>query len=430
MKLFVYGTLQRKVFKESMLDMLGSNFIRETRTINKYPMFINDMNVPVLCDRSNIGNIIEGELWEVQDIVGVFELERGYFLTEIETEEGEVWTFMKHCSYLYDKTLISCYDEYSAPDAPDAPNAPKELETNIDSINITHTKREYYNMLDFKGFREEKELLEFYTLDEDLLKDYNALKGMDFCVGAEFEFYLNDMNDVDELSKDLRIINNANVRIDLSGDETKNTNGVNWFICRDKSLTKKQNGIEISTPKVKFKVLYKIIINMFKLINKYGFTDKNTALHIHASSDYMNSNLNIPKLIILSNLDGMFSWNIRSHSQSVFTILAKTKTEQLEYLDELLSRRYQLNFIDKNRIEYRAIGGNYTDDISKIKKVFISFLSNIKYSMNTEDRQKEYEDVMNNEIIPFLGKKDLVNLETVANLAKINLSDKNKHFII
>lgn len=135
MKLFVYGTLQRKIFRESVLDIFSSTFIKETRTKNKYPMFLNDANTPALCDKINTGNIIEGELWEVQDIISISELERGYFLAEIEIEDDLVWVFMKHYPYLCDKTLLSSYGSYSAPEI--------TLDC-INNINIKDTRHDKY----------------------------------------------------------------------------------------------------------------------------------------------------------------------------------------------------------------------------------------------------------------------------------------------
>lgn len=412
MKLFVYGTLQKKLQKQSMLELLDSTYISEAQTDLKYPMYINDINVPVLCNLEGYGYNIKGELWEVNNIYEICELESSYFLSQISVNNEDVYVFMKSCPYLKNKNLINKYEKY-------------------EPFKITKKDlKEYSKNMTFSEFNRNKHLYEYYTLDENNLKNYSSLKSLNFNVGAEFEFYLNNISDVDAIMNELKVIHNSPVRVDLSGKETKNISGENWFICRDFSLDSSKEGIEISTPKVKFKELYKIIAQMSKLIKKYGTVDNHCSLHIHSSSELLTKKINITKFIILCKLDGVLDWDVRSHANDIYKVLLMTKIEQLNYLDELLTRRYQLNFIEDNHIEYRAIGGDYINQLEKIKQNFINFLSNIKYCTNDTDRQDEYNKIMNDEVIPFMDKKHLVNLNVLVDLSKINLDDKNKKFLI
>lgn len=115
MKLFVYGTFAKKLQKQntkSMLEVLDSVYISEAKTDEKYPMYINDINVPVLCNLEGYGNHIKGELWEVQNISDICELERGYFLTQIKVNSEDVYVFMKSCPYLKNKELINKFLKY------------------------------------------------------------------------------------------------------------------------------------------------------------------------------------------------------------------------------------------------------------------------------------------------------------------------------
>ena len=55
---------------------------------------------------------------------------------------------------------------------------------------------------------------------------------------------------------------------------------------------------------------------------------------------------------------------------------------------------------------------------------------NIKYSTNNQDRHDEYNKVMNDEVIPYIDKKHLVNLNILVDLSKIDLDNKNKKYLI
>jgi len=62
---FIYGTLKKNGNNFSILKKYNAKFIGEVITKNKYPMFKLQEYFPYLQNNKNQGNIIKGELFEI-----------------------------------------------------------------------------------------------------------------------------------------------------------------------------------------------------------------------------------------------------------------------------------------------------------------------------------------------------------------------------
>jgi len=65
---FIYGTLKKSNVNNKILKNVNAKFIGYAETIEKYPMFDIGGGFPYLQDNKGIGNIIEGELWKIDDV--------------------------------------------------------------------------------------------------------------------------------------------------------------------------------------------------------------------------------------------------------------------------------------------------------------------------------------------------------------------------
>ena len=65
MKIFVYGTLQRRYHNNGVMIEAGGKFIDEGWTINKYPLFKN--TIPFLHHIEGQGHQVSGEIFDVSE---------------------------------------------------------------------------------------------------------------------------------------------------------------------------------------------------------------------------------------------------------------------------------------------------------------------------------------------------------------------------
>ena len=65
MKFFIYGTLKQHQNNHNVLERLQAKFISKDTSTLKYPMFNLSHGFPYLQDTPNIGNIIYGEVYEI-----------------------------------------------------------------------------------------------------------------------------------------------------------------------------------------------------------------------------------------------------------------------------------------------------------------------------------------------------------------------------
>lgn len=152
-----------------------------------------------------------------------------------------------------------------------------------------------------------------YILEKDNSKRYVKLNRLKFVVeehifGCEFEFYLYDNNNYENIKKELFEISD----VDLL------TNDVTVPVCKDSSecmqlkpdISLKDNGLEISIPKSGYNQLIQYIKDISSLIDKYGYTNNDTGFHIHIST-YEKSGINIDffKFALLCNKNNLlYSW--------------------------------------------------------------------------------------------------------------------------
>jgi gamma-glutamylcyclotransferase (GGCT)/AIG2-like uncharacterized protein YtfP len=66
--LFIYGTLKNDFENNYILKNMNAKYICNVSTSGKYPLFQLNQNFPYLQNTPGIGQIVKGELWEVEKI--------------------------------------------------------------------------------------------------------------------------------------------------------------------------------------------------------------------------------------------------------------------------------------------------------------------------------------------------------------------------
>jgi len=64
---FVYGTLKKDMRNHSVLKKINANFLAQCKTADNYPMFDLGNGFPYLQEEPGNGNIIHGELFEIDN---------------------------------------------------------------------------------------------------------------------------------------------------------------------------------------------------------------------------------------------------------------------------------------------------------------------------------------------------------------------------
>jgi hypothetical protein len=227
------------------------------------------------------------------------------------------------------------------------------------------------------------------TIEKDLSKRYiigksDNILDDDYLFGCEFEFYP---------KKDIKIENIISKLCDCLKTDLL-VNEISVPSCKDSSkcmqlkpdVSLDDNGLEISIPISSYASLLAYIEKINNLIHQFGDTNDDTGLHIHISTSQKNGiNFNFYKFSLLCNeanlLDSWYSRN--AYCLNVMEVINYNNKKEAKKLKEKKGRVWNLELIDKNRIEIRTIGGkNYhlkTDkiiqEVEKFRDIFIETLN-------------------------------------------------------
>lgn len=221
-------------------------------------------------------------------------------------------------------------------------------------------------------------------IEEDLskryiLKEHTNSLDIDYLFGCEFEFYPNENISIEDIIHELYTC----LKTDLLVNE------ISVPSCEDASncmhlkpdVSLQSNGLEISTPISSYTSLLEYISKINNLIAKLGYTNDDTGLHIHISTCNKNGvNFNFYNFSLLCNKQNLLnSWYSRnSYCLNVMEVINYNNKKEAKKLKEKKGRVWNLELIEKNRIEIRTIGGtNYhletikiIEEIKRFKELF------------------------------------------------------------
>ena len=240
-------------------------------------------------------------------------------------------------------------------------------------------------------------MLEIFQWEVDNSKRYtkiNKFKPIEeqYIFGCEFEFYLYDMKNYEDLKEELFEISN----VDLL------TNDLTVPECHDSSecmhlkpdISLENNGLEISIPKSTYTQLVKYIKEINSLIDKYGYTNDDTGFHIHISTFKKSGiNINFFKFALLCHQNNLLnSWSQRNeYCLNVMDIINCHNKRQSKKIKNAKGKVWNLELISNNRIEIRTMGGiDYHKNNSKILLELEQFQNIFKETLlqDTEDYKR------------------------------------------
>lgn len=229
-----------------------------------------------------------------------------------------------------------------------------------------------------------------FTVESDNSKRYKKantnvvdLSSEKYIFGCEFEFYLLDNINMDNLIAALFNISNADLLVNELGIPSTSDSSNCMHLKPDATL--EDHGLEISTPICTYSELLKYIKQINNLIDKYGYTNNDTGLHIHISTTNSNGvNLDFYKFALLSNEQRLLdSWSERNcYCRNVMNIIELCSKNNSKIIKNKKDRM-NLHKINNNHIEIRTIGGNsyhlkvnkILDEVESFKDIFIETFS-------------------------------------------------------
>ena len=216
-------------------------------------------------------------------------------------------------------------------------------------------------------------MLKNFTLESDFskryIKPFKLEKTVEeYIFGCEFEFYLHDDKDYENIKEELFNIS----KVDLL------TNDISIPDCKDSSdcmhlkpdISLDDGGLEISIPKSNYLQLIQYIQEINSLINKYGYTNDDTGFHIHISTSQKSGiNVNFFKFSLLCNKNKLLnSWKQRNgYCLNVMNVINCHTIKESKKIKNAKGKVWNLELISSNRIEIRTMGGtNYHKNNNKI----------------------------------------------------------------
>lgn len=254
---------------------------------------------------------------------------------------------------------------------------------------------------------------------EKFIDKYKILQNA--IIGFEFECYMNT-----SYYKTLENLNNELSPITVNGFKSYHPNfdvtDTKWALTVDTSLG--LAGCEIVTGAMDYYTAKYYLVKMLKFIQKYGYTNEKTAIHINLSfKDKDISNINILKLILdideneiyksfPSRKDNIYAKSIKNmipFKNYSFSDISIDKVKSLlQYPND---KYFGLNFthlnnpIETRRLEFRYLGGkNYEQkigDITDITDDFILKSYNAIFGQFTEDDSDKLTKYLNTKISMF-----------------------------
>ena len=198
----------------------------------------------------------------------------------------------------------------------------------------------------------------------------------DLCqYGCEFEFYIDTekylyADVIDALTKALYELTSADILVDeISIPHAADKNHC-MQIKPDISL--EDHGLEISVPISTKDGILHYVQTILPLIERYGYTNKETGFHIHMST-LGSSHIDFYRFMILCDDAGLLSaWKPRiGYSQNVMDILSSHTKQEARIIKTKKGTIWNLERIDSHHIEIKSIGGdNYNKEAVRIMKEF------------------------------------------------------------
>ena len=225
----------------------------------------------------------------------------------------------------------------------------------------------------------------------------------DYLFGCEFEFYpKKDIEIADIISELCNCL-----KTDLLVNE------ISVPSCKDSSkcmqlkpdISLDDNGLEISIPISSYDSLLDYIRKINNLIHQLGDTNDDTGLHIHISTSQKDGiNFNFHKFSLLCNEANLLnSWHSRNgYCLNVMEVINYNTKIESRKLKKKKGRVWNLELIDKNRIEIRTIGGKdyhlKTDkiiqEVEEFRDIFIETLN--RDTTEFIELKKKHLEVVNN----------------------------------
>ncbi len=236
--------------------------------------------------------------------------------------------------------------------------------------------------------------------------------------GCEYEFYISEEHNFEqvifEITQSIYEISDADMLIDFSYlpiDEDKN---YCFQIKSDGSL--KSNGVEITIPITSRIGFVRYLERICNLIKQYGYTNRDTGLHIHISTvDSNGINFNFYKYMLLCDEEQLLSsWETREgYSHNVMDILSQNTKLEAKKIKTDKGTIWNLEKILPNHIEIKSIGGiDYHLDTQRLIHEF-----NLYADLFQETLEKDSEKHL------ALYKKHKAHINSVS-------SEKQKQFMV
>ena len=268
--------------------------------------------------------------------------------------------------------------------------------------------------------------------------------------------YLEKKVYIEQTDKNLRKISeyfteNLNKYIKVGSD----TSYENYSLTVDDSIedNKENQGAELISPIFyNYNNFLSDIEKTFETINKIGYTDSSTGLHVNIG--FKNTqNINIVKLYLLlgdTYLTKLFGRETNSMAENSYMKLEnyfknnslerfdtkekaiKFITQKLEYIDKFSTINIQ-KLTNKGYLEFRIIGGNnYHNKLKEIKDIINRYLYVLTLSVDDELAKNDYLKKLAKLAVKFTSKNDIFNkYPSLENTLKIsNISDEHKQSFI
>ena len=211
--------------------------------------------------------------------------------------------------------------------------------------------------------------------------DKHTVKETDkYQYGCEFEFYIdtkryNFNSAIENITKEIYEITNVEILVDTVNLPTDADKNNCMQIKPDISL--EDNGVEISVPITTASGIKHFIETICPIINKYGYTNKETGFHIHISTTARDGiNFNFYKFMLLCHKAGLLSsWESRiGYSQNVMDILSSYTKQVSRKIKTKKGTVWNVEKIEPNHVEVKSIGGDeYHQKIDTMIKEFLEY---------------------------------------------------------
>lgn len=216
--------------------------------------------------------------------------------------------------------------------------------------------------------------------------------------GCEFEFYIDTdkfgyAETIEKLKDEIYSFSNVDILVDTTFLPKNKDKNQCIQIKPDQSL--KDHGIEVSIPITSLNGVKHYIEKILPLIDKYGFTNKETGLHFHISTIKKDGvNFNFYVYMLMCHDKGLLSsWKPRiGYSQNVMDILLNNSKSDSRKIKTKKGTIWNLERLDSNHIEIKTIGGDdYHKQIDKILSEFDLYadcFNSVLNNTNTQYRTK------------------------------------------